>query len=112
MYSKLRSLLRITAVKLSIAYTLAFAILAVIVVVYMTRGAVGYLRQQLQTSINEEVASLKTIYDQRGFNVLVREMARRAQAPGANLYVISDLNGQIVAGNIRDLEPHILQTDG
>lgn len=112
MLGKLRSLLRVTAVKLSLAYTIAFGILAVIVVIYMTGGAVDFLKQQVMTAVNEEVASLEKIHKDSGLNGLVQAMELRASAPGANLYVIADSSGRIIAGNILDIEKQILETEG
>ena len=89
MWTSFKALLRITAVRLSIAYTLAFGLLAVILVLYMTGSAVDYLRQQFQSSINEEVASLRAIYDSRGLNVLVRTMEVRARAPASSMTSIA-----------------------
>jgi signal transduction histidine kinase len=112
MWTRLKSLLRVTAVRLSIAYTLAFGLLAVILVFYMTGSAVDYLRQQFQTSINQEITSLRNIYNNRGLNALVRVMEVRARAPGANLYVISDPAGSIIAGNVRDIDVDLLRETG
>lgn len=112
MFNKLRSLLRVTAVKLSLAYTIAFGILAVIVVIYMTGGAVDFLKQQVITAVNEEVTSLEKIHEETGLNGLVQAMELRASAPGANLYVIADPSGRIIAGNILDIEKQVLETEG
>lgn len=112
MFSKLRSLLRITAVKLSLAYTIAFAILAVVIVVYMTGGAVHFLKEQIKSAVNDEVASLEKIHQESGLNGLVQAMELRASAPSANLYVIADPTGRIIAGNILDMEPRVLETEG
>lgn len=112
MWKRLKSLLRVTAVRLSIAYTLAFGLLAIILVFYMTGSAVDYLRQQFQSSINQEITSLRTIYESRGLNALVRTMEVRARAPGANLYVISDPAGSIIAGNVRDIDSRLLAETG
>jgi signal transduction histidine kinase len=112
MLERLKSLWRVTAVRLSVAYTLAFGLMAVFLVLYMTGGAVDYLRQQYQETINEEVASLEKIYRERGLNSVIRTMEARATAPGANLYVISDPNGQILAGNVRTIETGVLRSEG
>lgn len=108
MWARLKSLWRITAIRLSIAYTLAFGLLAVVLVFYMTGGAVDYLRQQFQSSINAEVVSLREIYASRGLNGLIRTMEQRARAPGANLYVVSDPSGRIIAGNVRSIDQELL----
>ena len=37
---------------------------------------------------------------------------RRARQPGANLYLVSDAGGRIIAGNVRDLDRDLLREDG
>ncbi len=112
MWARTRSLLRVTAVRLSIAYTLAFGVLAVILVFYMTGSAVDYLRQQFQNSINEEVLSLQQVYQTRGLNGLIRAMEQRSRAPGANLYLVADPSGNIIAGNVRTIDSSVLAKTG
>lgn len=112
MWQRIRRLSRVTAVRLSLAYTFAFGILAVILVVYMTGGAVDYLRQQFSDSINEEIASLNKVYRTSGMNGVIRTMEIRSRAPGANLYVVLNPSGEIVAGNVRSLERDVLGSPG
>lgn len=112
MWSRVRSLWRVTAVRLSIAYTLAFGLLAIFLVFYMTGGAVDYLRQQFQSGINQEIVSLRAVYNRRGLNGLIRTMEQRARAPGANLYVVSDPSGSIIAGNVRSIDSRLLTRSG
>lgn len=111
-WQRIKRLSRVTAVRLSLAYTLTFGLLAIILVFYMTGGAVDYLRQQFQTSINNEVVSLRRIYRDSGMNGLIRAMEFRSRAPGANLYVITNPSGEIVAGNVRSLERDVLEEPG
>ncbi|MCB1386579.1 MAG: HAMP domain-containing histidine kinase [Nitratireductor sp.] len=112
MLRRLLSLWRVTAVRLSVAYTVAFGLLAVFLIFYMTGGAVDYLRQQFQQSINEEILSLEGTYRDLGLNGLVREMEHRSLAPGANLYVIAGPDGRILAGNVRSVDPDVLRRTG
>ncbi len=109
---RLRTLWAITAVRLSIIYTLIFAVLAVLIIVYMTGSTVGILRKQIRVDINEEFTQLVSIYDEGGMNDLMRVLGRRAAAPGANLYVVTDPQGVIVAANVRDIDNGVLTTDG
>jgi len=112
MWGRLKSLWNITAIRLSIAYTLAFGIMAVMLVFYMTGGAVDYLRQQFRTSINEEMVVFDRIYRTNGIAAVTDAMERRSRAPGANLYVISDPTGKILAGNVHSIEAGVLTKDG
>lgn len=112
MLERMKSLWRITAVRLSVAYTLAFGLLAVMLVVYMTGGAVDYLRTQFKTSINQEIETLRRVYKLRGLNGVIVSMERRSRAPGANLYVVSNPAGEILAGNVKSIDREILSENG
>lgn len=111
-WAKIRSLWRVTAIRLSIAYTLAFGILAIGLIFYMTGAAVNYLRGLYQDTINEEVLSLQDIYRSNGLNAVIEAMERRSRAPGAKLYVVTDPSGRILAGNVRSIEPGVLSRAG
>lgn len=112
MFAKVRSLLRVTAVRLSIIYTLIFGVLAVGIVFYMTGATVNVLREQYEASIDEEVTGLARIYRRGGVNLLIRTLDRRARAPGANLYVVASPQGEIIAGNVPQMENRIMRKIG
>jgi len=109
---RLRTILSITAIRLSIAFTVIFGIMSVLIVLYMTGSTVGILRRQIQTSINTEIADLVQIYETGGLNQFFRTIERAAAAPGANLYVVADPAGQIIAANIGDIESGVIDRDG
>lgn len=109
---RLRNILAITAVRLSIAYTAIFGFVAVVIVFYMTATTANILRKQISDSINEEVAQLVQVYEAAGINGLVRRLERSAAAPGANIYVIANPSGQIVAGNVLDIAPGVIEHVG
>ena len=112
MLSRVSSLLRVTAVRLSIIYTLIFGLLAIGIVFYMTGATVNVIREQYQTSIDQELTGLSRIYRRGGINSLIRTLERRARAPGANLYVIANPQGEIVAGNVPRLQSGIMSRTG
>lgn len=112
MFKRVTSLFKVTAVRLSIIYTLIFGILAIGIVFYMTGATVNVLREQYQASIDEEVTGLARIYRQGGINSLVRTLDRRARAPGANLYVITNPQGEIIAGNVPSMQNRIMSKIG
>ncbi len=105
---RLRTILSITAVRLSIVYTLVFGFVAVVIVLYMTGATANLLRRQIRESINIEMVQLDRIYAQSGINGLIRQLERRAAAPGANLYVIAAPTGSIIAGNVDEIETEVL----
>lgn len=112
MFTKVISLFRVTAVRLSIIYTLIFGVLAVGIVFYMTGATVNVLREQYQASIDNEVTGLARIYNRGGINSLVRTLDRRARAPGANLYVVTSPQGEIIAGNVPRMQNGIMRKVG
>jgi len=112
MFATVRSLFKVTAVRLSIIYTLIFGVLAVGIVFYMTGATVNVLRDQYQTSIDEELTGLARIYQRGGINSLIRTLDRRARAPGANLYVVTNPQGEIIAGNVPKMQNGIMRRTG
>lgn len=112
MFARASSLLRITALRLSIIYTLIFGVVAVGIVFYMTGATVNVLRQQYQASIDEEVTELAKVYRRGGVNLLIRILDRRARAPGANLYVVASPQGEIIAGNVPEMQRGIMRRIG
>ncbi|MDJ0615057.1 MAG: HAMP domain-containing sensor histidine kinase [Rhizobiaceae bacterium] len=112
MFGRIRSLFRVTAVRLSIIYTLIFGLVAVGLVAYMTGATVNVLRQQYEESIDEEVQGLAQIYRNRGLRRLIATLERRARAPGANLYVVTNPSGEILGGNVPRLESRVMSRIG
>ncbi len=109
---QLPAALKTTAARLSALYMLLFGICAIGIVFYMTALSVRMLTSQTQDTINEEVVGLATAYQRGGLPLLVRTIERRSRQPGANLYLIANANGQILAGNVESLEPGVLDVEG
>lgn len=106
------AIMKTTAARLSALYLLLFAICAVALVFYMTSLSARMLTAQTQDTINDEVAGLAHAYQRGGLPVLARVVEQRSRQPGANLYLIADVNGQILTGNVQSLEPGVLDTEG
>ncbi|MEP7456814.1 HAMP domain-containing sensor histidine kinase [Phyllobacterium sp. SB3] len=110
--SRFRSLLKMTAVRLSALYLLLFTICALGLVFYMTSSSVRLLTSQTETAINEEVEGIGRAYQRGGIASLMRSIDRRGRQPGAFLYLVADPAGRIVAGNVQSIEIGVLQTNG
>lgn len=108
----LPAIMRTTAARLSALYFLLFALCAVLLVFYMTSLSARMLTGQTQQTINDEVLGLARAYQSGGLPRLVRVVEQRSRQPGANLYLIADVNGQILTGNVQSLAPGVLETDG
>ncbi len=110
--TRLRLMLRSTAVRLSGLYILLFAICAAFLVFYVTAMSERILVQQTRDNLVEEIGDMQRAYQRGGVNGMLRMMERRARQPGANLYVIAGMNGEILAGNVASVEPGVLGHEG
>ncbi len=109
---RLRALLRMTSVRLSLVYTIVFGLFAVALITYTTVNTARLLHQQTRQIVEDEIQELSTVYRRGNITRLIRAIERRSRAPGASLYLISDASGRIIAGNVRDLQPGILSKIG
>ena len=108
----LRAMFSTTAARLSALYVLLFAICAIILVFYMTASSVRAVVNQTQDAIDDDLSSLTVVYERGGIPSLVRAIDRRSRQPGANLYLIADPAGRILAGNVKSLDVGILDLRG
>ncbi len=112
MLQRWRKTFKITAVRLTIVYSLLFGATALGLIFYVTAGTVYLLKQQVTASINDEIRDLAGIYEEFGLNGAIIELETRSRAPGANLYVVTSSTGQILAGNVRDLNTGVMNAIG
>ena len=103
---------RMTAVRLTLAYMGVLLVFAVGIVVYLATNTVDLMQDQARARIDEEVRELDKIYRSSNLRRLIRSVDRRARAPGANLYLIADADGRIIAGNVRGIDEDILKRLG
>ncbi len=108
----LPAIMKTTAARLSALYLILFTVCAVALVFYMTSLSLRIFTGQTQISVAEEVDNLALVYRRGGLPALVRAVDRRSRQPGAYLYLIADPNGRILSGNVEELEPGVLETDG
>lgn len=106
------AIMKTTAARLSALYLLLFALCAMLLVFYMTSLSARMLTSQTQETINEEALGLARSYQRGGLPFLVRTVERRSRAPGANLYMIADPNGQVLTGNVQSIEPGVIAREG
>lgn len=109
---RLPAILNTTAARLSALFLLLFMVCALALVTYMTSLSVRMLTAQTREAIDQEIAQLNQVYQIAGLPGLVRSVDRRARQPGANLFLIADPAGRILAGNVESLAPGILDDTG
>lgn len=106
------AIMKTTAARLSALYLVLFSLCAVLLVFYMTGLSVRMLTVQTRETITEEAQGLAAAYQRGGLPYLVRMVERRSRQPSANLYLIADPNGRVLAGNVESLAPGVLDDAG
>jgi signal transduction histidine kinase len=109
---RLRAMMSTTAARLSALYLLLFSVCALALVFYMTAQAARFLTSQTKAAITQEVEVLSQVYQRAGIAGLVRAIDRRSRVPGANLYLITDQSGVVLAGNVAQIDPLIMRNEG
>lgn len=108
----LGKLFRTTAFKLSLVYLVVFAILAGAVMFWVSHDMRRVMDEQVEATIEAEIKGLSDLYRQGGVRRLVDIIDRRSRQPGASLYLVTNFQGQAIAGNILDLPPQVLTSPG
>ena len=109
---RLRQMLKTTAVRLTLIYTVLFGLLAVGVVAYISYNTSRLILSQVQSAIDEEVLQIAGIARSSSLRSLIPMIERRSRRPGANLYLVSDATGRIIAGNVKNINRDLLIEDG
>ena len=110
--SFLPKLFRTTAFKLSLAYLFVFAIFAFVILGYVAWNATRVLDDQIIDTIEAEINGLAEQYRLAGIRRVVTIVERRAQQPGASLYLVTNFAGERIAGNVGSLTPGTLAETG
>lgn len=108
----LGKVVRTTAFKLSAIYIAVFSIFSVTFVLYIAYNTNVLLGQQLRDTINAEIRGLADQYRSGGLPAVVNVVDQRSYQPGASLYLITDLNGRVLAGNVGGVPQHFLDSAG
>ena len=106
--TRLVRLIRTTAFRLSLAFVALAALVAATLVAVISYQAQNLLREQSETAVQEEIDALATTYRTTGLRGLYLAVTRRANRPGAYLYLLTSPQGQPLAGNLLSLQPGIL----
>ena len=62
--------------------------------------------------IAEEANFIRNVYEAKGLNEMVETLYRRSSEPGASLLLLSTSKGEILGGNIANVEPWVLRIQG
>ncbi|MEP0323905.1 ATP-binding protein [Bauldia litoralis] len=108
----LGKVVRTTAFKLSAIYIAVFSIFAVSFVLYISYSANVLLNDQIRATIAAEIRGLAEQGRTGGIAAIFQTIEERSHQPGASLYLITDVNGRILTGNISQVPADIFERSG
>ena len=100
MTTALGKVVRTTAFKLSAIYIAVFSVFSVFFIIYIAYSTNVLLNQQVRETIGTELLGLSDQYRVGGMSELIDVIDQRAHQPGASLYLMTDADGHILAGNV------------
>ena len=108
----LGKVVRTTAFKLSAIYIAVFSVFSLFFVLYIAYSTNVLLNQQLRETIATELLGLSDQYRVGGLPAVVEVIEQRAHQPGASLYLVTDVSGRILAGNVSEVSNYVLSRSG
>ena len=108
----LGKLLRTTVFKLSLVYLVVFAIGAGLVLMRVGMNVKELFDDQIDQTVEAEIAGLSEQYRQGGIRRLVETVERRANQPGSSLYLVTTFAGERITGNVAQLPVGVLERPG
>ena len=105
-------LLRTTVFKLSLVYLVVFAMGAGLVLMRVGMTVKELFDDQIDQTVEAEIAGLSEQYRQGGIRRLVETVERRANQPGSSLYLVTTFAGERIAGNVAQLPVGVLERPG
>jgi len=108
----LGKLLRTTVFKLSLVYLVVFALGAGLVLMRVGMSVKDLFEDQIDQTVEAEIAGLSEQYRQGGIRRLVETVERRANQPGSSLYLVTTFAGERITGNVAQLPVGVLERPG
>jgi signal transduction histidine kinase len=108
----LAKVIRTTAFKLSAIYIAVFSAFSVFFVLYIAYSTNVLLNSQVRDTIATELLGLNDQYRIGGLPAVVNAIDQRAHQPGASLYLVTDVSGRILAGNVAEVPNDIINRAG
>ncbi len=108
----LGKLLRTTVFKLSLVYLVVFALGAGLVLMRVGMNVKELFDDQIDQTVEAEIAGLAEQYRQGGIRRLVETVERRANQPGSSLYLVTTFAGERITGNVAQLPVGVLERPG
>jgi signal transduction histidine kinase len=103
---------RTTAFKLTAIYFAVFSIFSIAFVLYISYSTNELLNQQLRDEIFTEIHNIAEEGKEGGLQAVVELVEQRSHQPDAGLYLITDISGRVLAGNVNRISPELLNRSG
>jgi signal transduction histidine kinase len=97
---RLPSLVRRTPFRLTLLFLALFAAAASALLAYIYAATVAEARRRAESDVRREVAGLEAVYRERGADALNAALIERTLRGGPYLYLMTDVAGRPVTGNI------------
>jgi signal transduction histidine kinase len=108
----LGKVVRTTAFKLSAIYIAVFSAFSIFFVLYIAYSTNVLLNEQVRDTIGAELLGLSDQYRVGGLPAVVEVIEQRSHTPGASLYLVTDVSGRVLAGNVAEVSNEILNRSG
>ncbi len=89
-----------------------FALFAAFLIGYVARNTTGILQAEMRDAVDAELQLMSLQYDRGGLQRLARVVEQRSHQPGASLYLITDANGNKIAGNVETVPQSVMEHAG
>jgi signal transduction histidine kinase len=110
--TRIGKVVRTTAFKLSAIYIAVFSVFSIFFILYISYSTNVLLNQQLRDTIATELLGLSDQYRVGGLPAVVEVIEQRSHQPGASLYLVTDVSGRILAGNVAEVTNDLLNSAG
>ena len=108
----LGKLFRATAFRLALAILALSAVGAGVVLMVIAWQVISVVDGEIQQTIDAEAKGLIDTYAQGGMRRLGAVIETRARQPGSSLYLLTDLAGDPLAGNVQEIPLSVLDHPG
>jgi signal transduction histidine kinase len=108
----LGKLLRTTAFRLTLVYLLVFALFAAFLLGFLALNTRRMINDQIMRTVDSEIIDLTNMFERAGLRGLIVAVDTRSGNPGSSLYLVTTASGDGLAGNVRSLEPSVIEKTG
>ena len=108
----LYKLFKTTTFRLSLIFLIFYGAVAAIAIGYIYWNTQVLLIRQLNQTVRAEIQGLAEQYRQGGMPLLAKTVAERSKIPGNSLYLVTDNQGNYIAGNLQTINQKLWNVIG